>query len=85
MGGFGNLVELFNATGAVPFATVGGALACGGLVAFAWRGWAPPSNALPPLGGSLPPSVSESELARAQVPAQADAGLLGVSVPGGGE
>jgi hypothetical protein len=83
MGGLGNLVELINVSGVAPLITASGALACSGLVAFAWRG-APNPNALPPLDPGLPLSAAGSELAQPRA-ASPDLGLLGVAVPGGGE
>jgi len=84
MGGLGNLVELINVSGVAPLITASGALACGGLAAFAWRGASTSGGALPPLEPGLPLSAAGSELAQPRA-ASPDLGLLGVAVPGGGE
>ena len=62
-------------------------LAASGALAFgAWRTGAPPSSALPALEPALPPTLgAQTSLARAGAEARADADLLGLSVPGGGE
>lgn len=77
-----NLVDLVSSAGvgAIPAA----ATASGLMVLGAWRLWTPRRDALPPLSLSVPPTLGEGALSSGGS-AGADAGLLGLRVPGGGE